>query len=440
MSSSYSIQHIGIIGLSHLGVIWSVGYASLGFDVIGFDIDINVINILKHGILTVPEPGLPELFQASKAHLKFTNSPGDLEKCDVLFFARDVPIDEEGCIDLTEIDRLLEVSIPHLSQNVRFVFMGQVPVGYTRKLETKIKKLRPDLQFYLVYRVETLTIGQAVNDFLKPDRIIVGLSDSSQNLDGKLQKVLQEPFYCPISLGSYESAELTKSAINIYLANAVTFVNTISDLCERVGANIHEIVAAMKLDKRFSPYCYWRPGLGFAGGHLERDLISLSKLSEENDIDPIFFQNIIQNSKNRYRWLVDKLERFVFENNSKPTLCLWGLAYKKGTDSLHNAHCLKIICDFSSRASIQAYDPVATLPSGIKGVKTFSDKFEALKQSDAVLILTEWDEFKIDDPKPFRELMHNPVVIDCVQVLGPKVLKDSRIQSIVMGVPYGKRP
>lgn len=270
---------------------------------------------------------------------------------------------------------------------------------------------------------------------MKPDRIIVGLEDSSQGLNSRVQAVLHDPFKVPLVIGSYESAELTKSAINVYLANSVTFVNAIADLCEKVGANIHEIVAAMKLDRRFSPYSYWRPGLGFAGGHLERDLMSLSRLAKENGLVPQLLNTIIQSSKGRYRWLVQALEETIFTDHQKPTLSLWGLAYKKGTDSLHNAHCLKVIRDYGERANILAYDPLAKLPSSIQNVRVVSDKFEALRQSDGLIILTEWDEFRINEAEPFLQLMREPVIIDGVNILGPKVKQNSSINYIAMGIP-----
>lgn len=435
MTTSPSINCIGIVGLTHLGITWSIGYASLGFQVVAFDSDETAVGRLKNNDSIVPEPGLPELFRESSSRIEFSSNPNVLKRCDVVFFAYDVPYNEEGVIDLIPVHQLLDLIIPHLAPNVEFIFMGQVPVGFTRKLNQKIREKRPHLPFNLIYRVETITIGQAVSDFLNPDRVIIGLENSKKELTPKALKALQEPFKCPIVKGSYESAELTKSAINIYLANAVTFVNTISDLCEKTGANIQEIVAAMKIDKRFSPYCYWRPGLGFAGGHLERDLMSLSKLSEENGIEPTLLTTIIQNSKKRYQWLVNALEKNIYQKIKNPTLCLWGLAYKKGTDSLHNAHCVKIFRDYGQRAKFKAYDPQAKLPESIKGVEVFQDKFEALKGTDGLIILTEWEEFVLNDPRPFLERMKRPVIIDGVQILGQEIASHPGIHYIAMGIP-----
>lgn len=433
---------IGIIGLSHLGVTWSVGYAALGFPVVAYDSDAQPVTMLQRGTLPIPEPGMPEQFAAARERLRCTSEPQALRECPVVFFAKDVPYDEEGRIDLTEIDQLLDAAIPHLAPNVEFVFMGQVPVGYTRTLEARIRRMRSGMPFTLVYRVETLTISQAVHDFLHPDRVIVGCSSVEQALSSTLRAVMVAPFGDPpVARCSFESAEMAKSAINIYLANAVTFVNVIADLCEHVGANIQEVVGAMKMDKRFSPYCYWRPGLGFAGGHLERDLMSLSKLAEEHQVDARFFHGIVQNSTSRYQWLVRHIENLVCAEVKEPTLGVWGLAYKKGTDSLHNAHCLKVFRDYGSRARFRVYDPVAKLPNALPGVEVCRDKFEALQGADGLLILTEWEEFMTNDPRPFVERMRRPVVIDGVQVCGEEIRRSPRLTYAAMGIPlgYGQR-
>lgn len=440
MDSTATVKRLGVIGLSHLGIIWSAGYASLGFNVVGFDTDTLAVDDLTRGKLPVPEPGLPELLEKSGPLFTFSDQPTSLRACDVVFFARDVPMDEAGRIDLTPINQLLAVAIPHLAPQVEFIFIGQVPVGFTRTLSERITRMRPAFPFTLTYRVETVTIGQAVNDFLHPDRVILGVSHPSERPSPKALAVLQQPFSCPITVGSYESAELTKSAINVYLGNAVAFVNTIADLCEKVGANIEEVVRAMKMDKRFSPLCYWRPGLGFAGGHIERDLMSLTTLAEKHGLKPHLFNMIIENSHQRYQWLVQALDRYAFQAVPKPTLCLWGLAYKKGTASLHNAHCLKIFRDYGARAEIRAYDPIAKLPKTMSGVQVFPDKFLALDGSDALIILTEWDEFRCADPRPFLERMQRPVIIDGVHILEAAVREAPGITYVAMGIPVKKQP
>lgn len=432
MKKSYTV---GVVGLSHLGITWSVGNADLGFKVLAYDPDQATVNRLSQGDLIIPEPGLAAQYQRAKPLLHFTATPEGLAECDVIFFAKDVPYDEEGVIDLTEIDQLWDRIIPHLAANADVVFMGQVPVGYTRRLVADIRRRRPGVPFQLVYRVETITISQAVTDFLKPDRIILGLEQKNLPLTEKMRAVLLAPFDCAHTIANYESAELTKSAINIYLANAVTFVNTIADLAENTGGDVRDIIAAMKLDKRFSPLCYWRPGLGFAGGHLERDIMSLSKLSREHDLQPTMLQTILANSKARYQWLARALEQHVFAHTKRPKIALWGLAYKKGTDSLHNAHCVKVLRDYLPKAEFVAYDPVAKLPATFGAVTTATDKFEALQGVDAVIILTEWDEFKVNDPAPFLA-MRNAVVIDAVDVIGEAVLAHPAVNVLKMGVSH----
>lgn len=429
------MNKIGIIGLSHLGIIWSSGYAHLGYEVIAYDDDSSTVSALCKGQLPIIEPGLEEQFSKACHRIHFTTDSSQLRDCEVVFFAKDTDLDQEGRSDFSQIENLLNHSIPHLHNAASFFFMSQVPVGTTRKLAERILAERPNHSIQLMNRVETLTIGQAVNDFLHPDRIVIGLKDSAIELSQKSYDIAVKPFDCPCVKVSYESAELIKSALNIYLANAVTFVNTVSDICEKVGANIREVVAAMKLDRRFSPYCYWRPGLGFAGGHLEREIINLLKLSEDNKLEPKLLKTIYDTSKDRYRWLQGVLETHVFKKTPRPILCLWGLAYKKGTDSLHNAHCLKVFRDYTHKATLRAYDPFVKLPDSIQGVQVYNDKLKAIEGADAVIILTEWDEFFLDDPNLFLGRMRQPVIIDCVQSLGKKIISDPRVKCIAMGIP-----
>ena len=428
-------QSIAVVGCSHLGIVWSVGYGSFGYQVTAFDTDENAVRALREGRLPVPEPGLPELFKKARSNITFTNDPSLLRECSVVFFAKDVPMDEEGRIDLTSINSLLDSVIPHLADEADFIFMGQVPVGFTRSLRAKILERRANAKIALTYCVETLTIGTAVEWFLKPDRIVLGTETAATTLSLRLVAVFT-PFNCRLMQISYESAELTKSAINVYLATAVTWVNTIADLCEKLGANINEVVSVMKLDRRFSPHCYWRPGLGFAGGHLERDLATLLMLSEAHGIQPRFLQAIVEQSKERYLWLVRALEEIVFEKLTKPTLCLWGLAYKKGTDSLHNAQSLKVIRDFGSRATLHVYDPVAKLPPNLQdAVQVFPDKYEAVKGVNCLVILTEWEEFSVNDAKQLVRMMKHPIIIDCVNMLGPEARSSKTLTYVGMGIP-----
>jgi len=429
-----SVESIGVIGLSHLGLVWSAVFASYGYKIIGYDVNKTNLSSLENGIVPINEPGLQDLFIKYSDHFAFSDDPDCLKNSSIIFFLHDVPYDNEGIIDLTIIDHLLNESIPHFSNCVEFVLMSQVPVGFTRNLKEQLKKYHPGNSLHLTYCLQTLTIGKSLEWFEDPDRIVLGLADSSKKISTILLSVF-EHLNCMIEYVSYESAELTKEAIQLKLAASVSFINTISDLCESLGADIREVTDVIKLDKRFSPYDYWRPGLGFAGGHIERGLATLNKLSLENDISPLFIDTIVELSDKRYSWLKRIIDDHILSIKKMPRICLWGLSYKKGTESLHNAHCLKIIRDYAHLSHITVYDPLAILPGDLN-IKQFSSKIDALDNSDCLIILTEWDECMIKDLSELK-VMNNRVVIDCVDIVDSNVRQHELITYFGMGLYRG---
>jgi len=269
--------------------------------------------------------------------------------------------------------------------------MSQVPIGYYRQLESRIKKHRPTLKFNLYHLVDTIIMTNAIERFIHPERIIIGANDS-QNFSSQINSFLKL-FNCPIFRMSFESAEITKAAINLYLANTVTFANTLSDFCENCKADINDIIPALQTDKRIGPFAYLRPTLKIAGGHLERDLMMFNRVAKKLNINPGIVKYIIKENNIRYKWAEDKLNKYLFKNIKKPTICIWGLSYKKNTDSTVNAASINIIKNLHNKSKIQVYDPMAKMPKNILGFTRFANKYTALKGANCLLVLTEWDEF-----------------------------------------------
>jgi UDPglucose 6-dehydrogenase len=427
-------KNIGIVGLSHLGVVYSIGLTSFGFDVTGIDLDAQLVRRLEQGDCIHPEPSLPELMEKHRAQMSFTTDFSKLGSCDVVLFSQDTVITETNDVDLSRTHALIDAMIPHLKEGVTLFFMSQVPVGTTRALAEKIRSLRGEnFHFSLHYWVEVLVIGDAVSRFYKPGRIIIGHEKVPGTISAQGMQVLRA-FDCPILDMNYESAELTKSAINIFLATSVTFANTLSDLCEAVGADMTEIIPALKLDKRIGPFSYVKPGLGLSGGHLERDLVALSRLTEKHDLPSTLLTLIQKESADRFLWLRKKIESLIFAKNSSPHIALWGLSYKKNTDSTHGAPSLKVIADFGKRATLTAYDPVVKLPS-TKDITLVSDRYEALMDADGLLILSDWEEFKDLDIGRLKKAMKMPLIIDPLGVLSELQIDLAResIRYVTMG-------
>lgn len=424
------------IGLSHLGLVTSTAWASLNPPVIGIDNNKEVMRSLKSGKILIiedgvklNEPGLPELFKKVKRNYFPTTDFSQVSNCDLVFFVKDTP--KIGKNPENAIFNLIKLAIPHFKEDTSIVIISQVPIGFCRKVESYIKKRRPNLSFHLYHWVDTIIMTSAIKRFLHPERIIIGTSNVSHSFSKVLARGLKL-FSCPVFKMSYESAELTKAAINLYLANSVTFANTLADFCEVTGANINEIIPALQTDKRIGPYSYIRPSLRIAGGHLERDLFMLNKVAKQKKISSGSVGFILKQNNKRYNWVLGKIKLNLKKKN--PTICIWGLSYKEDTTSTKNAASLEIIKALKDKEKFKVYDPMAILPRNIKGYTRYKDKYDALKDADCLLILTEWDEFKDINIKRLQKLMHNPLLIDCTGILWERKQKLNGVNYIAMGV------
>lgn len=424
---------IGVVGLSHLGIVSSVGFASLGYKVFGVDSNEQVVQQLQNEQCEIPEPGLPELFQENRRLLFFTGDFSELQSCDVVCIAKDTPTNERDEVGLADLNTLIEKIIPHVKNGVEFVVMSQVPAGFTRELDAHIRRARRDLAFSLIYWAETIVVGDAVSRFLRPGRIILGSQYPSLSLTSRITKLLAA-FSCPILYMKWESAELTKAAINFYLAISVTFSNILADICEAVGGDISEIIPALRLDKRIGPHAYLKPGLGLSGGHLERDVVMLTRLAANRGIGAKILYAIQEESAKRFNWLREKLEKEVLASASRPLIAIWGLSYKKNTDSTRNAPSIRVIKELGSLMRFRVYDPAVRWELGA-GIEQVKEKYAALEGADCLLILSDWDEFAAADFSKVVRLMKQPLVIDGLGVLYDVKLP-KEIRYVAMGKPF----
>lgn len=425
----------GFLGLSHLGIVSCVGWASFGQPVRAIDPVPAPVAALARGELPVLEPGLAELFARHRARLTFSTDPAALAECPLVVVSRDVPTDSANASDPSVVLDLVDAAVPHLRPGVTLAVTSQVPPGFTRQLGARIRARRPDLAFGLYYWVETLIFGRAVERYLKPERIVLGCADPAAPLPPELDAGLRR-FGCPVVPMAYESAELTKTAINLYLCAAVTYANTLADLCEAVGASWPEMVPALRLDARIGPAAYIRPGLGIAGGNLERDMVTLQRLCRAHGVDAALIDTLLDYNARRYAWVHRKLEEHVLAATPHPVVAVWGLAYKKNTRSTKNSIALRVIADLRGRADVRAWDPaVATVEADVPA-KVVGDRDEALAGADCLLILTDWDDFA-RPPAAALATMRRPVVIDCVGVVDPARadLRGVRLVSMGRGAP-----
>jgi UDPglucose 6-dehydrogenase len=438
MTASGTPAPAGVIGLSHLGIVYGTAWASFGQPVIAVDLETAAVQRLRAGDPIVREPGLPDLLERSRPYLTYTNDFSRLTECSLVIVARDIPTDENNRSDIGAVQRLIDAAIPYLRQDVTLVVMCQVPPGFNRALGEQIRTARPELRFKNYYWVETLVFGNAVQRAMEPERLIVAGADPSEPLPDQLRVGL-ERFNCPIVMMGYESAELTKTAINIYLIGSVTYANALADLCEAVGADWSEMVPALRLDRRIGPWAYIRPSLGVAGGNLERDLVTLRQLGAAHDIETLYLDALQAANDARFDWVHRKLtERLLARSGATSTVAIWGLTYKKDTKSTKNSPALRLLAEIDPRLTLKAWDPAVGLDEvRVAGVTTpltvVQSRDAALDDADCLLIMADWDQFAQADLDAIRTRMRRPLVIDTVGVLQDRGAELTGVEYVSMG-------
>lgn len=415
---------IAYAGMTHLGLCSAVAAASKGFQTIGFAADAALIASLAAGKLPVVEPDLDDLLAANRRRLAFTADPARLADADVVYVAPDVPTNDQGVSDLAPLDGLLEQVFAHARADAVIVVLSQVAPGFTRARQ------RPGR--ILHYQVETLIFGRAVERATKPERFIVGCADPSAPLPPAMAAYLQA-FGCPILPMRYESAELCKIAINCCLVASVSVANTLAELCEGIGADWSDIVPALKLDRRIGQYAYLAPGLGLAGGNLERDLATVCNLSDKAGTDSGVVRAWIANSRYRKDWALRTLHSEVLASVRDPQLAVLGLAYKEDTHSTKNSPSIALLTHLAPY-KVRVFDPVVPASAAPHPVAGGADPLDACRGADALLLMTPWREFKALDPAAIARAMRGRTVIDPYRVLDGAKARAAGLRYLTLGV------
>ncbi len=417
---------VGFVGMTHLGLVSATGTCSKGFDVVCVDADASLVTDLQSGKLPVVEPALDDMLRSNGSKQRFSSDFGDLAACDVVYVAPDVPTDDDGRSELSGIRQLIGAVIPHLNASAFLVVLCQVPPGFTRQLDFPAGRL--------FYQVETLIFGRAVERAVEPERFIIGSADPEGELP-EAYSVLLEAFGCPILNMRYESAELAKISINMCLVASIGVANTMAEVCENVGADWAEIVPALKLDRRIGPYSYLAPGLGLAGGNLERDLATVMRLSEEHETDSGIVAAWLDNSRHRRDWAVKAVRREVLDVKLDVVVAVWGLAYKENTHSVKNSPSLATISQMRD-VRLQLHDPVVSADVVDHPMSTGAESaLDAVRDADALMVLTPWPEYADIDIGAVADTMRGCVVIDPYGVFERKDVTAAGLRYLTLGVP-----
>lgn len=401
---------IGFAGLSHLGIVSSVVAASKGFDVVAYDGRQELCDALSAGQPPILEPGLNELLAAAQHRIRFTARAGDLAAADVVYYSLDVATDADNGSDLSALELMIETVVPHAKTGAVLVVLSQVPPGFTRRLAAKLDPVLRARGLMLYGQVETLIFGAAVERAARPERYIVGSANPGAALREGFAEFLGA-YGCPVLVMRYESAELAKISINLFLAASLSTTNTLAELCEVVGADWSEIAPTLRLDRRIGPYAYLAPGLGIAGGNIERDLVTVKAVASEYGTLDCVAQAYMTHSRHRRDWVVPSLHAHVLSGRPEAVVAIWGLAYKVNTHSTKNSPTLALL-DALPGVTVRLYDPRAILNEDRAGVTQCASALDACRGADALVIMTAWDEFLATDMSAVQDVMTGKVVID----------------------------
>jgi UDPglucose 6-dehydrogenase len=426
---------ICVLGLWHLGTVTAACLASAGHDVIGLDFESNTIQHLSEGIPPVYEPELESLVKQglSSGKLKFTTDISEAtDGVDLLWVAYDTPVNDDDIADVSFVlDRANRV-LSQLSHPVTVLISSQLPVGSTRTIESMYRSSRPDNDVTFASSPENLRLGKAIAAFTRPGRVIVGIRDERQR---PLLQSLFRPFTNQIEFMSVESAEMTKHALNAFLATSVSFINEVAVICEHVGADAKEVERGLKTEERIGSKAYLSPGAAFAGGTLARDVLFLEGIARENRISTDLLSGVRTSNNNHRRWIQRKLID-VFGNLGGLTIALWGLTYKAGTDTLRRSGAIEL-CEWliAENATIRAHDPaVKVLPPDLsEKIHLCDGAVDAVRDADALVIATGWPEYASADFPAVTSLMRSALIIDPMRFVAAHISMNPSIRYFTVG-------
>ncbi len=413
---------ITVVGTGYVGLVSGACFSEVGIDVTCVDIDKEKIENLKKGIIPIYEPGLESIVErnVAKNRLHFTTSLAEsLPGCEVIFSAVGTPPDEDGSADLSYVLSVAREVGQHMQDYILMVTKSTVPVGTAKlvkqAIQEELDKRGAKIPFDVASNPEFLKEGAAVEDFLKPDRIVVGIE--SQRAE-ELMSRLYKPFTLnghPVIFMDIPSAEMTKYAANAMLATRISFMNDIANLCELMGANVNMVRKGIGSDPRIGPKFIY-PGIGYGGSCFPKDVKALIKTAQQNNYSLRVLKAVEEVNDDQKSVLFSKVIKYFGGNLAGKTIAMWGLSFKPETDDMREAPALVLIEKFTKAGcKVKAYDPEAMKETRRKIgdiVIYANDPYEAIEGADCLLLVTEWKEFRVPDYAKMKELLKNHVIFD----------------------------
>lgn len=423
-------KKIAIIGTGYVGLVSGVGLADFGNNVACVDIDEEKIKMLKSGQIPIYEPGLKEYMDKNvrEGRLTFTT---EIEKAikenEVIFIGVGTPPKENGEADLSYVERVVDTIADNLNEYKVVVTKSTVPIGTNRWIKKRIKEKTGEDDFDTVSNPEFLREGKAVSDFFHPDRVVIGYERE------KAKEIMEDVYRTlyinetPIIFCDLETAELIKYSSNAFLATKITFINQIANLCEEVGADVHKVAKAMGMDGRISSK-FLHPGPGYGGSCFPKDTKALARIGDKNGVEMSLIKEVIKSNEEQKKKMVYKLRKLMKNEMENKKIGILGLAFKAETDDMRESSSIVIINELLKMgAKIKAHDPQATETAK----KIFGDRieyckneYEVMNDADALIIITEWNQYRGLDLEMAKKLMRGNIILDTRNLLDIEKMKE----------------
>ncbi len=429
------------IGCGYVGLVAATCLADMGNDVISVDIDKNKVNNLKKGIIPIYEPGLKDMLDRNAREKRITYSTNikeGIQKSEVIFIAVGTPPDSNNCADISAITSVAENIGRHMNGYKIIVNKSTAPVGTLEKIGKVIESAQnKPIKYDLVSNPEFMREGEAIKDFTNPDRIVIGVqSEKAKRIMASIYSGISRTDK-PIMFTDLRSAELIKYASNAMLATRISFMNEMAQLCEYVGGDIKAIAKGMGLDSRIGPR-FLQAGIGYGGSCFPKDVKALAQIMKLNGIEPKILTAVDEVNERQKSSLIHKIKKLVPHLKGK-SIAIWGLAFKPKTDDMREAPSITIIRQLQELGvKIKAFDPEAQQNARkiFKNITYRNDPYSVLKGCDALVIVTEWNEFRDLELKKVKQLLKHPNVIDGRNIYEPHEMKKLGFNYICVGRKY----
>lgn len=436
-------MRIAMIGTGYVGLVSGACFSEFGVHVRCVDKDAGKIDRLRRGEIPIYEPGLDDLVTRNVAagRLTFTLDLKEaMEGVDAVFIAVGTPSRRgDGHADLSYVHEAAREIAAYLDHYTVVVTKSTVPVGTGREVERIIREARPDAEFDVASNPEFLREGSAIGDFMRPDRVVIGTTSERA---GDVMRRLYRPLYLietPIVMTSLETAELTKYAANTFLAAKITFINEIADLCEKVGADVHDVARGIGLDGRIGKK-FLHPGPGYGGSCFPKDTLALVRTAQQAGSPLRIIETVVDVNDTRKKRMADRVIEAVGGSVAGKSVAILGVTFKPNTDDMRDSPSLDIIPALQAAgATVKAFDPAGMTEAAklLPGVEWAQTAYDALDGVECVAILTEWNEFRALDLKRVKTLVKAPVMVDFRNIYNPQDMAQAGFDYRSIGRPQG---